>query len=841
LNYLTRFTKLSTEIPDNLRSAWRCLPGPLAAAIAISVVKLGASQPIDDFAHNRLTELRGQQAFVERVVVAEVDRDNKWLFLILLGISPILSYQLSWLSHGQRLLASIALNSSWLVIVTAALANNYWLPVAAPITLVLLTTSGVAYCERQYTDFLVKREIDRLWQTHQINLASHAPRFGNKKLFPPIPVDKVAKLATLAAELGRAQSAQTAIAHSLSMGLLATELEGTVWFCNSVASELLNINIGDNIEQCLIPNWFTQQEWTEHFKDLHTCRSLPAKEVKRKDKFFTLRLEALYNWQEIQQDIIAGKKIEEIAVVSGFLLVIEDITVSKQLQSLSIDIERHRRQELTIENSELEKARQIAEMRSEEIFNSYVYILFNKSLDCQTITDIPLSQTNPPISFPEPEIAIHRDIITVQLWLQKIAQDIQSALEMTSQVNQLTAYASANNDLQTLEEYIIQNSHKSEQSILLLIVHKWTEIIIAASGAIAKQGTIQPVANPFVCGNPVSGDIFVGRDDILRRIEALWKAEKPDSLVIYGHRRMGKSSIILNLKGKLNQDTVLIDFNMQRVGLVNNTAELLHNLALRLYDALEPTARSDWAEPEITSFSNGNVYSIFDRFLTQLNLHRNGKRYAIAIDEFELIEKQIEEKKLEPQLLEYFRSIIQTYPWLIFAFVGLHTLEEMTRNYWEPLFANVTRISVGFLTPAAARRLITQPTPDFNLDYDAEAIDFIIQQTAGQPYLVQLICQNLVSRFNDRNFVAVPFDSAQGKIHSTRFSMADVEAVITDSQFENNGSAYFRGIWGRADVNQQLMLQHLAIERLTDREIAIATQLTPESIAVGLDIVIAFL
>jgi signal transduction histidine kinase/CHASE2 domain-containing sensor protein/ActR/RegA family two-component response regulator len=578
LNHLTRFTNLSAQIPDNLRSSWRWLPGPLAAAIAISLVQLGATVPAEDFAYNRLTELRGERAWDERVVVVEIDDDsvdkfgdlqhnrspyaklveilnkynastiafepifnnssssdkefsdainnhkntavilsrswnevgksleptsklsnaayavghidkikshdgvtrriqqyknkvdsfawmavegynsnndskikrpqsdenfwinwpgkatkikhysfrttlaakdyselgkvfnnkivlvgvagnnakridtpfdrvegaagiylhaaivdnllqdaqlknvpNAWFLLVLLGISPFLSYQLSQLTHGRRLLAALGLSGGWISIVTVALAHNYWLPVTAPITLVLLTALAVAYWERQYTDFLVEREIDRLWQTHQINLVAHTPLQGDKNLFPPIPVGKVAKLATLAAELGRAQSAQTAIAHSLSMGLLATELDGTVWFCNSVASQLLNINVGDKIEQCLIPNWFTQNEWEDHFEDLHTCRTLPAKEVKRRDKFFTLRLEALYNWQEIQRDIIDGKKIEEIAVVSGFLLIIEDITASKQLQSLLIDRERHSRQELTKENIALDKARQLAE------------------------------------------------------------------------------------------------------------------------------------------------------------------------------------------------------------------------------------------------------------------------------------------------------------------------------------------------------------------------------------------------------------------------------------------------------------------------------------------------
>jgi signal transduction histidine kinase/CHASE2 domain-containing sensor protein/DNA-binding response OmpR family regulator len=579
LNYLTRFTNLSAQFPENLRSVWRWLPGPIAAAIAVGLVQLGATTPIEDFAYNRLTQLRGERAWDDRVVVVEIDdesalefkdspnnrsyyaklvkiltkynastiafeqifndltpnddefvkainnhkavilaqgwdrqntpilptrrlkaaaqavghidkiesRDgtirqiqsyknrvyslawmaveghnlsndpeikrppsegdfwinwpgkvakvnhyslssilqpkderekqrlekgfnNKivlvgitgnnakgietpfdrsdraasiylhaaivnnllqrnqlhlvpdgWLLIVLSIFSPLLSYQLSRLTHGQRLLAVFGLSSSWVGIATAALAANYWLPVAAPMTLVLMTGIVVAYCERQYTDFLVKREIDRLWQTHQINPATQVPGPGDRQHLLPIPVGKVAKLATLAAELGRAQSAQTAIAHSLSMGLLATELDGTVWFCNSVASQLLSINIGDKIEHCLIPDWFTAREWEDHLLDLHTYQSLPVKEVKHNDKFFTLKLEALFNWQEIQRDIIDGKKIGDIAVVSGFLIVIEDITTSKQLQSLLIERERHSRQELTKENIALEKARQLAE------------------------------------------------------------------------------------------------------------------------------------------------------------------------------------------------------------------------------------------------------------------------------------------------------------------------------------------------------------------------------------------------------------------------------------------------------------------------------------------------
>ena len=73
MNYLTRITNLSAQIPDRLRSSWQWLPGPVAAAIAISLVQFGATVPAEDFAYNRLTELRGERAWDDRVVVVEID------------------------------------------------------------------------------------------------------------------------------------------------------------------------------------------------------------------------------------------------------------------------------------------------------------------------------------------------------------------------------------------------------------------------------------------------------------------------------------------------------------------------------------------------------------------------------------------------------------------------------------------------------------------------------------------------------------------------------------------------------------------------------------------------
>ena len=153
--------------------------------------------------------------------------------------------------------------------------------------------------------------------------------------------------------------------------------------------------------------------------------------------------------------------------------------------------------------------------------------------------------------------------------------------------------------------------------------------------------------NPYVAGNPVTGDLFVGREDILCRLEELWRSTGPKpSVVIYGHRRMGKSSILHNLGARFGARTVIVDFNMQRVGLVASTGELLYNLALALYDAREETRffpKNLVSEPDEERFTAHNPYTAFDRFLKRLDRTRAERRFIVTVDEFELIEAMIAE------------------------------------------------------------------------------------------------------------------------------------------------------------------------------------------------------
>jgi hypothetical protein len=382
--------------------------------------------------------------------------------------------------------------------------------------------------------------------------------------------------------------------------------------------------------------------------------------------------------------------------------------------------------------------------------------------------------------------------------LGRVGAEIEVYCQSTGRVNQLAALARATDALDDLDEYVAAEVMVPEQTIVRRIIRRWRRLVSEAGGEVGRVEEVGPVVNPYVAGNPVTGDLFVGRDDILRRLEELWAKEGAcPSVVLYGHRRMGKSSILHNLGVRFGARTTVVDFNMQRAGLVSSSGELLYSLALALYDAQTPevsVSSKVLDEPGEERFTAHNPYTTFDRFLKQLDRVRGERRFIVTVDEFELIEALIAEGKLESRLLDFWRGLIHTYPWFVVAFAGLHTLEEMRRDYWNPLFGSVTAVPVSFLSHRAAWQLITQPSPDFSLDYDTDAVEHIIALTHGQPYLIQLIGHGLVTRFNRQTF-------EEGVERARRFTLDDVEAVIGAPEFYRDGDAYFTGVWRQAEAS----------------------------------------
>jgi hypothetical protein len=384
---------------------------------------------------------------------------------------------------------------------------------------------------------------------------------------------------------------------------------------------------------------------------------------------------------------------------------------------------------------------------------------------------------------------------------RRVVEDTKLVLNGTSKTARSLALNRAIGELTT----ILNNADtipQAEQGLIVDIAKTWTTALEGIAQDIGNITITEPIQNPYVIGDPVEGSLFVGRDDIMRQLEELWvMSPQLQSVVLFGHRRMGKTSILRNIANCLGSDVMVVYINLQRLGTVSEgMGEVLMAMSDSITDALQIPPPEDEALLRLPQRT-------FERYLTKVVREMSQKGLIIALDEFEMIEELIEAGQIPANFIGVLRSWVQLHSKVAFVFAGLHTLEEMTADYFQPFFASIIPISVGFLEPAATRQVLTNPNDDFLLNYTGEALDLIYRLTSGQPYLVQLIGFLLVRRYNDQVFES-------GHSRDSTLTVEDVEAIINNPEFFSQGRYYFTGVWKQAaegSIGQQEILIALAI------------------------------
>ncbi|WP_138497469.1 helix-turn-helix domain-containing protein [Nostoc sp. PA-18-2419] len=384
--------------------------------------------------------------------------------------------------------------------------------------------------------------------------------------------------------------------------------------------------------------------------------------------------------------------------------------------------------------------------------------------------------------------------------LRRVAEDIKVIRDSSSRSARAFALSRAIGELKSLRDkyYILP---ELERELINKIAINWSVALMDVASEVGQVRITQRVVNPYVVGDPVQGNLFIGREDVIRQLEELWMmGNQIHSVVLYGHRRMGKTSILVNAVNCLGLQIQLAYVNLLRLG---DSPQGVGEVLMAICDEISQTVK---LPPPTDADLLSLPYRTFERYLKQVEAKLDGG-LIIALDEFEKIEDLIEAKKIPIDFMGFLRGLVQMSSKIAFAFAGLHTLEEMTADYFQPFFASVIPIHVGFQERAATRQILANPgNEDFPLDYTLEALDEISALTHGQPYLVQLVGFQLVRRYND-------FVFEQGRSRDPVFTVEDVEAVINDPEFFKRGRYYFDGVWGQAArgaEGQQAIVQVLA-------------------------------
>lgn len=308
---------------------------------------------------------------------------------------------------------------------------------------------------------------------------------------------------------------------------------------------------------------------------------------------------------------------------------------------------------------------------------------------------------------------------------------------------------------------------------------------------------------PYVTGTPLKTDhVFVGRQDVFEFIrENMVGMHQNNIIILHGQRRTGKTSVLYRL-GEMMSDThygVLIDMQGKPA---RSEVDLLYAIADDIIFALED--HNVFANlPPRSAFEDAPEFFFRSRFLRNIYPHLEGKNILLMFDEFEELQRRVEDGYIEPSFFHFLRNLMQHEKHLDFVFSGTHKLEELGAEYWSILFNIAAYKPITFLSDNEVHRLITEPVAQYNVEYDPLAIERIRDVAAGHPYFTQLILHEMIVYHNEtkRSYLTV----------------TDVEQVL--ERIVERGEAHFKYIWAESTEEERLVLRAMT-ELLVSSETA---------------------
>lgn len=405
-------------------------------------------------------------------------------------------------------------------------------------------------------------------------------------------------------------------------------------------------------------------------------------------------------------------------------------------------------------------------------------------------------------SLPPPEL--RSGTLKILRMLHTISKDVHVAGKALSPFKRSKITEQAISVLNQLIEKNGDSCPNPEWGLIKRIAQIWLKLL-KKCGWVFEEDELRRPVDQYVydgySGLPVTGTIFRGRADIIKRIEEHWSADRNISaLILYGQRRIGKTSILYDMARRIESNILLVYVSMQDVGAVSHTGQLLFGFALKIHHSVKKISRP--SETDYTDIGAGST--AFKVLLDKLAPSMTGqKRLVLAIDEFEVIEERIKEKRIDADILPYLRSLIQEYNWFGVIFAGLHTLEEMGRDYQSAFYGQAEYIRVSFLKKEDAFDLIAYPKPPrIALEYSQGLLDELYRLTAGQPYLIQRLCWELVNLWNNR------FHQEEVKTPRT-LSVEDLPDVTT-LEFFKSAEYYFDGVWSNITEEERILMRIIA-------------------------------
>jgi CheY-like chemotaxis protein/tetratricopeptide (TPR) repeat protein len=238
--------------------------------------------------------------------------------------------------------------------------------------------------------------------------------------------------------------------------------------------------------------------------------------------------------------------------------------------------------------------------------------------------------------------------------------------------------------------------------------------------------------NPYTIGIPLGGETgFYGREDIWKEVQKLSNNPRLNTLVLYGQRRIGKTSLLLQLQRWLREGTTCLPlyFDLQDK-TEKSLPDVLYELAQYIGDAVDiPIPEKEQFDPKGGYFRK--------QFLPDVT-KAIGKPLVLLFDEWDVVDS-LDEKRAGQTLLPYLSRLVGEFRTIKFIFAMGRNLEDLSLQF-RSLFKEAKSIPVSILSFSQAEELIFSSQENASLVWTPEALQKVWDWAQGHPYFIQLLC-----------------------------------------------------------------------------------------------------
>lgn len=248
--------------------------------------------------------------------------------------------------------------------------------------------------------------------------------------------------------------------------------------------------------------------------------------------------------------------------------------------------------------------------------------------------------------------------------------------------------------------------------------------------------------NPYIAGSPVrTREMFYGRDQLLARVQGL---VHKNCFMIHGERRIGKTSLLLQLKTNLQKDEssqyafypVFIDLQGIR------EEELFHHfMAEIMAQAAEWPIKTD--DLDYRDHHENYQSRQFSRDVKRIiyRLREQNEKHVVVVllvDEVDVLNEFGD--KTNQKLRGIFMKEYAEFLSCVMAGIHLKKEWESSGSPWYNFFEE---IPINAIDEKEAKKLILKPVRGI-FKYQPEAVAHILRSSGCHPYLIQKICVSLI-------------------------------------------------------------------------------------------------